>query len=64
MRKTRTTIIVEIDEVNEKPTIQIEIAIEIIVGRPFRVVTIVHQQSFQGNSREPGRVLGRRDQPS
>ena len=41
MRKTRTKIFVEIDEVNDKPTIQIETAIEIFVGRPFRVVTIL-----------------------
>ena len=41
MRKTRKTMFVEIEGVNDKPTIQIEIAIEIIVGRPFRVVTIV-----------------------
>ena len=37
MRKTRTTIFVGIDEVNDKPTIQIEIEIEIIVGRIFRM---------------------------
>ena len=39
--KNRKTIFVEIDEVNDKLTIQIEIAIEIFVGRSFRVVTIV-----------------------
>ena len=43
---------------------QSENVIEIIDGRPFRVVTIVQLQLLQSNSRELGRVLGRRDQPS
>ena len=32
--------------------------------RPFRVVTIVPLKLLQHESREPGRVLGRRVQPS
>ena len=40
------------------------ISVEVIVGRPFRVVTIEQLQLLQGNSRQPGRVLGRRVQPS
>ena len=62
--ENRTTKFFETDEVKYKPAIQIEIAIEVIVERPFRVVTILQLQLLQSNSREPGRKLGRRDQPS
>ena len=48
---------VEIDEVNDNRTIQIEIAIERTVGRPLRVVMIVTVQSLLKTSRETGRVL-------
>ena len=62
--KNTATKFVGTNELNDKPTIQIEIAIEINVGRRFRIVTIVQVQSLQSNSREPGSVLGWRDQRS
>ena len=61
MRKNRTRIFVEIDEVSDNRTVQIDIAIEIIVGRPFRVVTVVTVQSLLKIFRE---ILGRIWQPS
>ena len=44
--------------------ILIEIEETTDLRRPFRVVTTVPLQSFQRESREQGRVLGRRVQPS
>ena len=45
--------------------IQIEIEVENKYQKTIRVVTIVPlQQSLKNESREPGRVLGRRAQPS
>ena len=64
MRKNRTRIFVEIDEVSDNRTVQIDIAIEIIVGKPFRVVTVVTVQSLLKIFRETGKVLGRIWQPA
>ena len=60
----RTTIFVQIDEVNDNRTIQNDFAIENIVGRTFRIVTNVTVQSLLKIYRETGRVLGRLCQPS
>ena len=64
IKKNRTTKFAEIDDLSDIRTIEIDIANEIFVGRPFRIVTIVTVQSLPKISRETRRVLGRQCQLS